>query len=71
LVTSGNYNTNVKRSFTVIPELHGSLLLRAGEFDQRFQLHDYHPLMSQESAIDFCEAGTLGERAFVFPLQVW
>ena len=57
--------------FIVILELPGLLLSRASGFDQCYQLFDYHLMVSQESTIDSCEAGMLGEHASVFHLRVW
>ena len=61
----------LKKVLTVILEPLGLLLSHAGKSDQRFLLLDYHLTMNQESAVDSCEAGMLGEHIFVSPLRVW
>ena len=64
----GDYNT--WSVLTVILEFHGLLLSHTGEFGQCFQLLDYCLPTSQESAVDSCEVGMLGEHASVFHLRV-
>ena len=61
----------LKKVLTVILEPLELLLSHAGKSDQHFQLLDYCLLTSQESAVDSCEVGMLGERASVFHLRVW
>ena len=65
----GDYNT--WSAFTVILELPGLLLSRAGGFDQCFQSLDCYLPMSQELAAGSYEVDILDEHVSAYLPRVW